>query len=136
MQAYIIYPLCAGQRRDRAANAGPHAALYCACAHARAGKPGGARVCRLRAHTRRRLLLWRCGAWAPYLPYSTQTLNFKPYPTLANQVEREFAASAPTLAVGCFYGGAGRGRLRQGLGRGAVLAASVAGRGLGTCVLR
>ena len=25
---------------------------------------------------------------------------------LANQVEREFAASAPTLAVGCFYGGA------------------------------
>ena len=25
---------------------------------------------------------------------------------LANQVEREFAASAPTLGVGCFYGGA------------------------------
>lgn len=25
---------------------------------------------------------------------------------LANQVEREFAASAPTLSVGCFYGGA------------------------------
>jgi superfamily II DNA/RNA helicase len=25
---------------------------------------------------------------------------------LANQVEREFAASAPSLSVGCFYGGA------------------------------
>lgn len=43
---------------------------------------------------------------------------------LANQVEREFAASAPTLAVGCFYGGAGRGHLCLLLGWGAVMAAS------------
>ncbi len=48
---------------------------------------------------------------------------------LANQVEREFAASAPSLAVGCFYGGArpraaARGRLVRRMRQGCACGSS------------
>ena len=57
----------AGQRGDRAADAGAHAALHRAGAHARAGQPGGARVRGVGAHAGRRLLLWRCALAALHM---------------------------------------------------------------------
>ncbi|KAK9839323.1 hypothetical protein WJX81_008091 [Elliptochloris bilobata] len=47
---------------------------------------------------------------------------------LANQVEREFAASAPTLSVGCFYGGADIGAQIRQLRRGVDVAVGTPGR--------
>ena len=96
---------CAGQRGNWAADAGPHAALHRAGAHARAGQPGGARVCRVRAHAGRRLLLRRCALAAPCSQSSCACFLLACWQGARGQTHG-FAASAPTLVVGCFYGGA------------------------------